>query len=122
MLLFVSDATPYMIKAAKALQLLYPKIIHVTCLAHAVHRIAEEVRGSYPEVDKLIANGKKIYIKSPLRVQKFKEEAQHYPFPHVGGPGSMLQTTIAQITVRLRSSISLTEKIHLQSNLYRSFT
>jgi len=31
-LLFVSDAAPYMIKAAKSLQLLYPKMIHVTCL------------------------------------------------------------------------------------------
>jgi hypothetical protein len=31
-LLFVSDAAPYMIKAAQALQLLYPKMIHVTCL------------------------------------------------------------------------------------------
>jgi hypothetical protein len=28
--LFVSDAAPYMIKAAKALQLLYLKMIHVT--------------------------------------------------------------------------------------------
>jgi hypothetical protein len=64
-----------MIKAAKALQLLYPKMIHVTCLADALHRLAEEVCGRYPEVEKLIANGKKIFIKSPLRVQKFKEEA-----------------------------------------------
>ena len=71
-LLFVSDAAPYMIKAAKTLRLLYPNMIHVTCLAHALRRVAEEVRGSYPEVDKLIANGKKTFIKSPLRVQKFK--------------------------------------------------
>jgi hypothetical protein len=47
-LLFVSDAAPYMIKSAKALQLLYPKMIHVTCLAHALHRVAEEVHVSYP--------------------------------------------------------------------------
>jgi hypothetical protein len=80
-LFFVSDAALYMIKAAKALQLLYPKMIHVTCLAHALHRVAEEVRGSYPEVDKLIANGKKISIKSPLQVQKFKEEAPTLPLP-----------------------------------------
>jgi len=80
-LLFVSDTAPYTIKAANVLQLLYPKMIHVTCLAHALHRVAEEVRGSYPEVDKLIANGKKISTKSPLRVQKFKEEAPTLPFP-----------------------------------------
>jgi hypothetical protein len=70
-LLFVCDAAPYMIKAAKALQLLCPKMIHVTCPAHALHRVAEEVRGRYPEVDQLIPNGK-IFIKPPLRVQKFK--------------------------------------------------
>jgi hypothetical protein len=36
--------------------------------------VAEEVCGRYPEVDQLIANGKKSFIKSLLRVQKFKEE------------------------------------------------
>ena len=81
-LLFISDAAPYMIKAAKALQLLYPKMIHVTCLAHALHGVVEEVRVIYPEVDKLTADGK-IFIKCPLRVQKFKEEAPNTtPFPH----------------------------------------
>ena len=80
-ILFVSDAALYMIKAAKTLQLLYPKIIHVICLAHALHRVAVEVRGSKPEVDKLIANGKKIFIKIPLQVQKFKEEASTLPLP-----------------------------------------
>jgi hypothetical protein len=78
-LLFESDAAPYMITAAKELQLLYPKMIYVTCLAHALRRVAEEVRVSYPEVDKLIANGNKIFIKSPLRVQKFKEEVPTLP-------------------------------------------
>jgi len=70
-----------MTKAAKALQLLYRKMLHVTCLAHVLHREVEEVRGSYPDVDKLISNGKKIFIKSPLRVQKFKEEAPTLPLP-----------------------------------------
>jgi hypothetical protein len=65
-LLFISDAALFMIKAAKSLQSLYPKIIRVTCLAHALHRVAEEVRGRYLEVDQLIANGKKIFIKFPL--------------------------------------------------------
>jgi hypothetical protein len=42
------------------------------CLAHALHRVAEEVRESYSDVDKLIANGKKTFVKVPLRLQKFK--------------------------------------------------
>jgi hypothetical protein len=59
-----------MIKAAKALQLPYPT------LPHALHRVAEEVRRRYPEVDQLIENGKKIFIKSSLRMQNFKEEVK----------------------------------------------
>lgn len=80
-LLFLTDAAPYMVKAAKGLQVLYPKMIHATCLAHALHRVAEEVRESYSDVDKLIANGKKIFVKAPLRLQKFKEEAPSLPLP-----------------------------------------
>jgi hypothetical protein len=33
-------------------------------------------------VDKLIANGKKIVVKAPLRLQKLKEEATSLPLPH----------------------------------------
>ena len=33
-LLFISDAVPYMIKAAKAIKIFYPKIAHLTCLIH----------------------------------------------------------------------------------------
>jgi hypothetical protein len=80
-LLSVSDAAPYMIKASKAVELLYPKMLHGTCLVHALHRVAEEVRGSYLEVDQLIADGKKIFTKSPLQVQKFKEEAPTLALP-----------------------------------------
>jgi hypothetical protein len=81
-LIFVSDAALYVIKAVKALQLLYPKMIHVTCLAHALHIVAEEVRVSYPEVDQLIANGKKIFIKSPFECRSLKKRPQQYTFPH----------------------------------------
>jgi hypothetical protein len=68
-LLFICDAALYMIKAAKALQMLYPTVIHVTCLTHNLLRVAEEVLGNYPVVDKLIANGKKIVIVSPLSAE-----------------------------------------------------
>jgi hypothetical protein len=91
--LFVSDAAPYRIKSTKALQFLYPKMIHVTCLAHALNRVDEEVRGSYPEVDKLIANRKKIFIKSLLRVQKFKRGPNTTPSPtaHCNMLGDLVQ-------------------------------
>ncbi|KAL4103450.1 hypothetical protein QTP88_018827 [Uroleucon formosanum] len=41
-LLFVSDAAPYMVKAGKNIKALYSKMEHVTCLAHGLHRVAEE--------------------------------------------------------------------------------
>jgi len=46
-LLFVSDAAPCMVKAGKSIQSFYSKMIHVTCIAHALHRVAEEIRGIF---------------------------------------------------------------------------
>lgn len=80
-LLFVTDAAPYMKKAAEGLKVLFPKMLHLTCLAHALHRISEEVRRLFPEVDKIISNGKKVFIKSPSRIQIFKEMAPDLSLP-----------------------------------------
>lgn len=80
-LLFVSDAAPYMVKAGEGLKLFFPKMTHITCLAHGLHRIAEEIRELYPKVDLLIANVKKIFIKCPSRVLKFKEMLPGTPLP-----------------------------------------
>jgi hypothetical protein len=80
-LLFVTDAATYMLKAAKGLKMLYPRIIHLTCLVHGLHRVAEEIRGNYPEADSLISNVKKIFLKASLRVEKFKQEAPSLSLP-----------------------------------------
>jgi hypothetical protein len=70
-----------MLKAAKGLKMLYPRMVHLTCLVHGLHRVAEEIRGSYPNVDSLISNIKKIFLKAPLRVEKFKQEAPSLSVP-----------------------------------------
>lgn len=49
--LFLSDTAPYMFKAGNVLNAFFPKLIHVTCLAHGFHRVAETIRSSYPDVD-----------------------------------------------------------------------
>jgi hypothetical protein len=36
-LLFVTDAAPYILKAGKSIKPFYTKLVHVTCLAHALH-------------------------------------------------------------------------------------
>lgn len=67
MLLFVSDAAPYMVAAAKALNVLYPKMILVTCAAHGLHRVADFIKDQYDDVNELISNVKRIFTK----VQKY---------------------------------------------------
>jgi len=80
-LLFLSDAAPYMVKSANSIKTLYSKMIHTTCLAHGLHREAEVVRILNPGVDKIIANVKKIFKKAPSRVQIFKDIAPLLPLP-----------------------------------------
>lgn len=80
-LIFVSDAAPYMVKAASALGVFYPNITHITCLAHGVHRVCETVRESYSNVDSFISNAKKAFLKSPARIQILRETAPNLPLP-----------------------------------------
>jgi len=82
-LLFVTDAAPYMIKAANSLKALYSKMVHVTCLAHAHHRVAETIRGKFNNVDGLVSNVKKVFLKAPSRLEIFKTEASGIPLPPV---------------------------------------
>lgn len=79
-LLFVTDAAPYMVKAAKGLQMLYSKMLHVTCLAHGLHRVAEQIRAKYADVDRLVSQMKKVFLKSPSRVAAFKGMLYIYNF------------------------------------------
>uniref|UniRef100_A0A6P7FYT2 Uncharacterized protein LOC114334130 n=1 Tax=Diabrotica virgifera virgifera TaxID=50390 RepID=A0A6P7FYT2_DIAVI len=74
-LLMVSNAASYMVKAGQQLlKVLYPNLVHVTCLAHGLNRVVEEIRNSFPTVNSLISNVKKIFLKSPLRIQIYKEK------------------------------------------------
>lgn len=79
--IILSDAAPYMIKAAKALQVFYPNLIHVTCFAHGVHRLAEEVRSTFGNVNKLISSTKKVFLKAPARNKAYKEKLSNVPLP-----------------------------------------
>lgn len=80
-LLLVTDAASYMKKASSSLQILYPNMIHLTCLCHGLHRIAEEIRMNFPDVDKLISNVKKIFLKAPSRIDMFKNTAPDLALP-----------------------------------------
>ncbi|XP_049302139.1 uncharacterized protein LOC125775525 [Bactrocera dorsalis] len=61
----VAYAAAYMLATMKAMKTLYPKMLHCTCFAHGVHRIAEFVRLEFTDVNALISNVKSIYCKAP---------------------------------------------------------
>lgn len=80
-LLMVSDAAAYMVKAASTLKVFYGQLIHCTCLAHGLNRIAETIRLQFPLVNKLISSGKKIFLKAPLRIEMFRQRLPDIPLP-----------------------------------------
>lgn len=80
-LLMLSDAAPYMVKAANNLQIFFPSLIHCTCLAHGLNRVAETVRLEFPAINSLLSSIKKVFLKAPLRVQVYKEKLPGIPLP-----------------------------------------
>jgi hypothetical protein len=46
-----------------------------------LHRVCETIHVLYPNVDKLVAYGKKIFVKLPDRIEVFKNEAPDTPLP-----------------------------------------
>jgi len=70
-----------MIKAGLGIKILYSKMIHVTCIAHALHRVAEFIRGRFQNIDCWVSNLTKIFMKAPFRVEIFKKIAPGIPFP-----------------------------------------
>jgi hypothetical protein len=80
--LLVSDAAAYMKACARGLrESLYPSLLHVTCIAHALHRVCDTIRALFDDVDLLIANSKKVFLKAPARIRIFREVAPELPLP-----------------------------------------
>jgi len=73
-LFLISNAGTYMIKAAKTLKIFFPKLIHVTCMVHAVNRVLEKIRELYPDINKLINNGNVLstYLKFKYNCNLFR--------------------------------------------------
>ena len=80
-LLFVSDAARYMKKAAEGLKVLFPSMVYITCVAHGVHRVCEELRRVFPESDSYVGSVKKVFLKAPSRVRAFKDRAPDLALP-----------------------------------------
>jgi hypothetical protein len=72
--LIVSDQASYLLKAVKNLKDLFPNLRHITCIAHALHRVSLIIKDENPEVNQLISLFKEIMVKSPLREYEYKEQ------------------------------------------------
>ena len=71
--LLLSDGASYMIKAGKILKETYPKMLHVTCLAHCVQRLAEFIKSKFERQDKFIKRTKAFFKNNTRRLRLFKE-------------------------------------------------
>ena len=66
--LFLSDAASYIVKATTGLKVLCPKLVHLICLAHGLHHVTEIVRSQYKDMNLLVSSVKKIFVKAPIRI------------------------------------------------------
>lgn len=80
-LIFVSDSAAYMLKAGRLLKEKFSNMLHMICLAHALHRIYEFIRHSFTDVDTFVNNLKKNLLKVPNRISAYKEQCPNLPLP-----------------------------------------
>lgn len=59
----LTDAAGYMLSAMGSLKILYPKMLHLTCCSHGLHRVAEFIRLRFANVNQLIASTKAVFVK-----------------------------------------------------------
>ena len=55
----LSDSVSYMLKAGRNLKELYPKMVHITCLVHALHNVCEYARELNKKLHEFIISVKK---------------------------------------------------------------
>lgn len=53
--IFLSDSAVYILKCGSNLKVFHCDLLHVTCIAHAVHRISKWLRESFPAVKQPIS-------------------------------------------------------------------
>lgn len=90
----VSDAASNMKKTVEVLQQEknFEKMLHVTCLAHALHNVTKEVMKCYDEVDSLIFAVKRLLVRSHKRCTIFKRNGKKLPpFPITTRYGSCVK-------------------------------
>lgn len=81
-LLYVTDGAEYMKKSySDGLAHLFPKMVHLVCVAHNIHRLALKVADQFPQAKAAIMDAKMVFLKSPKRRREFKEAFPTIPLP-----------------------------------------
>ena len=91
--LLLSDAAKYMIAAGITLKSLYPKLFHVTCVAHLLRNCAMKIKSHLEDVDQLIAKVKAVTITNKTEPEKFSAIV-YSPQPVPTKWGSWLNATL----------------------------
>ena len=68
----ITDAASYMRSAGVNLKTLRSHLLHVTCAAHGIQRVIEEVRSNKTLADQFVSNIKKDFVKCFRRKRLFK--------------------------------------------------
>ena len=79
--IFVSDAAPYMCKAGRDLKVFFPRLVHLTCVLHGISLVAEKALEAFPEVNRLIAACKMVFVKAPSRRATYRESYPELALP-----------------------------------------
>ena len=90
LILLISDASSYMTKAAQTLKILYPNMIHITCLLRLLNNCALKIKANYPSIDNLISSVKAATVKNNSRRELFLEIG-YPPMPVVTRWGTWLE-------------------------------
>jgi len=74
--LILTDQARNMLSCFKSMKELglFPNLHHITCLAHALHRVCELIRSENHEIDKLVSSFKLFLVKSPKRIKAFRTQ------------------------------------------------
>lgn len=78
---FFSDSAPYMVKCGRDLNVFYPDMVHVRCVAHRLHLVCEKAQETFPDVNRLIATMKMVFVKSPNRRAAYKDSCPGLKLP-----------------------------------------
>lgn len=65
--LLIRDQASYMLKVGRELKFLHPQLLHITCLCHARHRVAEQIHADNSMTKKFIEKFCKVISRSKRR-------------------------------------------------------